>query len=259
MTLFGCYMLLFAGYLAFFKKRGDQAALPPSAEVRLPPEPWASQSPTQWPQIVLTNQASFRQRTPLRGASAFLIEADGRTLGATAQHLLGENGGVQPEAPARELDSLLESWTLHPRTMLDRSVRVAGLGAMPGNDKSYDWLLLRLAPTSAALPATPLHLRAAPVSVGESVHLIGVSYAEPTVTQKVYSGKVTERRYGDRFRYSISPHVDIRGFSGAPIVDDAGLVVGVMTVWFQPKMDGALWTEAGGEDALSALKALRRK
>jgi S1-C subfamily serine protease len=53
--------------------------------------------------------------------------------------------------------------------------------------------------------------------------------------------------------------VDIRGFSGAPIVDDAGLVVGVMTVWFQPKMDGELWTEAGGEDALSALKALRHK
>jgi hypothetical protein len=161
-ALFGCYVLLFAGNLLFFKKRGDQSALPPSTEVRLPPEPWSSQPPAQWPQIVLTNQASFRQRTPLRGASAFLMEADGRTLGATAQHLLGENGGVQPEAPVRELDSLLESWVLHPRTLRDHSVNVVGLGAMPGNDMNYDWLLLRLRLGNAALPATPLHLRASP-------------------------------------------------------------------------------------------------
>jgi len=259
MALFGTYVVVFGGYLAFFKKHSDQTGLPPAGEVRLPPEPWSSKPPPQWPQIVLTNEASFRERTPLRGASAFLVEEDGQIFGATAQHLLGENGGVKPEAPARELDSLLVSWILHPRTMQDRSVKVAGLGAKPRSDRNYDWLLLRLAPANGALPATPLHLRASPVAVGESVHLIGVSYAEPNVAQKVYSGNVTERRYGDRFRYSISPHVDIRGFSGAPIVDDAGLLVGVMTVWFQPVMDGTLWTEAGGEDAYSALKAFRRQ
>ena len=83
------------------------------------------------------------------------------------------------------------------------------------------------------------------MAIGESVHLIGVAYAEPEVLQKVYSGTVTERGYGDRFRYTISPHVDIRGFSGAPIVDDAGLVVGVMTVWFHPKMDGGTGDRSG--------------
>jgi len=80
------------------------------------------------------------------------------------------------------------------------------------------------------------------VSVGERVHLVGVSYTEPDVAQKVYSRVVTARGFGDRFRYDISPHVDIRGFSGAPVPGDAGWVVGVRTIWFQRRMDGELWT-----------------
>ncbi|MCX6849693.1 MAG: hypothetical protein NTY98_12300, partial [Verrucomicrobia bacterium] len=81
--------------------------------------------------------------------------------------------------------------------------------------------------------------------------------AEPDVAQKVYSGVVTARGYVDRFRYTITPHVDITGFSGAPIVDEKGLLVGVMTVWFQPQMEGELWTEAGGEDAQTALARIK--
>src|SRR5262245_52243322 len=73
----------------------------PSAAPTPPPtpaEPWASRPPREWPQLVLTNRAEFQGSTPLHGASAFLIKTqDGRTLAATAKHLLGQNGGVEPE------------------------------------------------------------------------------------------------------------------------------------------------------------------
>ncbi|AUX30272.1 MULTISPECIES: trypsin-like peptidase domain-containing protein [Sorangium] len=67
----------------------------------------------------------------------------------------------------------------------------------------------------------------------------------PGRERNVYAGKVAVRS-GHRFRYDIDPPVDLRGFSGAPVVDQAGHVVGVMTVSFQPRMRGELRLEAGG-------------
>lgn len=219
-------------------------------------EPWAAKPSKEWPQIVLTNAAKFKGHTPLNGASGFIIRSEsGEMLGATARHLLGVNGGVEPELTLAELDSSFESWVMHPRTKPEQRIRFLGSATVENAPANNDWLLLRV--DGPLKGVTPLRIRMTPVKVGEKVHLIGVSYAEPKVAQKVYSGVVTARAHGSRFRYDITPHVEIPGFSGAPIVDDAGLLVGVMTVWFQPRMDGDLWTEAGGEDAAEALKILR--
>ena len=54
------------------------------------------------------------------------------------------------------------------------------------------------------------------------------------------------------------PPVDIRGFSGAPIIDEKGYVVGVMTVWFDPKVSGDNFLEAGGEDIASIYDLVQR-
>ena len=70
------------------------------------------------------------------------------------------------------------------------------------------------------------------------------------------SGAVTARR-SDRFRYDLDPPVEIPGFSGAPIVNVQGHVVGVMSVWFEPKMDGKMFLEAGGEDAATIYSEVR--
>jgi hypothetical protein len=81
--------------------------------------------------------------------------------------------------------------------------------------------------------------------------MAGCPYREQDCKQNVYTGEVTERAYRDLFRYSLLPAVDIRGFSGAPILDEKGYVVGVMMVWFEPKMAGDNFLEAGGQDAAS--------
>jgi hypothetical protein len=222
-------------------------------------EPWIATPKQNWPQFVLKNDAAFTANRYLSGASGFLI-SDDRTgvVAVTAIHLLGENGGVAPEIPPRQLDSALLHWRLFPRTSPDSFVEVAGLGAIPSSREYFDWLVLKLKPSKRPLPATPLRLRASPVRVGETVHLIGVSYAEPEARQKVYTGKVVERHFGDRFRFSISPAVNLRGFSGAPIVDENGLVVGIMSLLFNPEMQGDLMIEAGGEDASSLVEALAK-
>jgi hypothetical protein len=219
-------------------------------------EAWVTKRAAEWPQIVLTNETSFRGHTALHGASAFLLRLPkGEIVGATALHLLGENGGVSPILPPSRLDNVLEAWSLFPRTRPEVSVAVKGLGPMAvGRDS--DWLILRVDRTKLPDNVAPLRPRERPVAVGERVFLIGVSYAEPNVAQKVYSGTVT-RRDGDRFRFDITPSVDITGFSGAPIVDRNGLLVGVTSVWFEPKAEGGRHTESGGEDVATLLGLLK--
>jgi hypothetical protein len=221
-------------------------------------EEWASKPPREWPQLVLTNHAEFKDHTPLRGASAFLVKTrDGRTMAATAKHLLGENGGVKPEISVAALNGVIRSWRMHPRTLPDQLVLAEKVGADGLDDENLDWLILTIKNTGKPLPATPLRLRSRSVQVGEQVWLVGCSYVEKDCKQNVYAGRVTNRK-ADRFRYDIEPPVDIRGFSGAPILDRNGQVVGVMTVWFEPKMRCEKFLEAGGEDAASIFHLIGR-
>lgn len=217
---------------------------------------WVHSDFSKWPQIVLTNRGTFRGTSDLDGASAFLIQApDGRVLAATAKHLIGSAGGVEPQIPLSRLNESIISWVLYPRTHSDRKVELDRLAISDKNERSHDWLLLTIKDTPN-LPAQPVKVRRKPVALGETVFLVGVAYADQDVAQNVYRGKVTERK-ADRFRYTIDPPVNIRGFSGAPILDSDGQAVGVMTVWFDPKMDGEKYLEASGEDIATALRLLQ--
>ena len=179
----------------------------------------------------------------------------GNVLGGAVEHLLGENGGIKPAIPISRLDREMESWDMFPRTKPELKVHVLGSAMRARISPNNDWLVLKIsvAPSEIA----PLRPRKEPVAVGETVFLIGVSYDDPEVSQRVYAAKVTGRLDGtDRFKYDISPPVNLRGFSGAPIVDSQGFLVGVMTVWFEPKKSGENYLEGGGEDVASALESI---
>ena len=233
-----------------------EGQLSPDSAAEREPENWISSPRAEWPQIVLTHQAEFQGHTPLAGASGFLIETPGdRVFAATAAHLIGSAGGVEPEIPLGKLNSRIRSWRMFPRTMNEAFVEITSLGVEGLEGPNLDWLILSLK-ESQQLPAYPLKLRREPVKVGESVYLIGCPYVEADCSQNVYRGTVTERAHGDRFRYTLDPPVDIRGFSGAPIIDTDGYLVGVMTVWFDPKTSGGVFLEAGGEDVASIYSLL---
>ncbi|MBK1791277.1 S1 family peptidase [Persicirhabdus sediminis] len=215
------------------------------------PEPWANKAFSEWPQIVLTNEAKFTGHTPLRGASAFLVQDKrGLTYGATARHLLGPNGGVTPEIDSYYLDEVLESWKVHPRTLSDQSLKLGRVIFTEdyAYEESHDWLVMETVFNPLGYPAQPLRMRAEPAEVGETVYLVGVPYDEPASVQNVYKGEVTKREHGNLFRFSIEPAVDLRGFSGAPILDTNGHAIGVLSIGFQPKQVGGKHVEAGGED-----------
>src|SRR5206468_990885 len=111
-------------------------------------EPWIDLPPAKWPQFVLTNQASFTGHTPLNGASGFLVRtADGRLLAATAKHLIGENGGVQPEIALAELDRVLKSWVMFPRTDPNSMIEIDRLQLDLKVEENDDLLLMSVKPS----------------------------------------------------------------------------------------------------------------
>jgi hypothetical protein len=238
------------------------AASSAAAPTSQPAADWARLPTDKWPQLVLTNDASFAGHSALHGASAFLVRMpDGEVLVGTAKHLIKEPGGVNPPVALTDLDQVLTHWKVFPRTMDDRGVEAKGVAERVNGEAQHDWLLLHLANASASnLPATPLIPRAEPVKVGEKVFLIGVPYSDKTSAQNVYKGVVTARPKANYFTYDFDPPVRIPGFSGAPIVDANGLLVG-HGVSMQPKLkqkDG-LEVEFGGEDASLALDLWRHR
>ncbi|MGC4122471.1 MAG: trypsin-like peptidase domain-containing protein [Myxococcales bacterium] len=193
---------------------------------------WIKQPHQRWPQVLLTNVARFGGRSDLEGASAFLLATtERRPVLATAAHLTGASGGVEPPLRAVDLmapalfDAALEVWFAFPRTREEEAVTAHALAEPAAHG---DWLILQI---EGAVPSTleALPLAAETAKIGDTVYLPGCPYSEPTCTQNVYRGVVTGRR-NDHIRYSLDPPVDVRGFSGAPILNAEGGVVGVFSV-----------------------------
>lgn len=224
------------------------------------PAEWSRLPPEKWPQLVLTNEATFEGHTRLRGASAFLLKLpDGEIAVGTAKHLIKEPGGVDPPIELAELDAVLKQWRVYPRTRGNEAIEAGGTLMFTEGELRHDWLLLRLAGPDK-LPSTPLVPRAEPVKVGEKVFLIGVPYSDHASSQRVYEGIVTARPKPHYFVYEFKPPVEIAGFSGAPIVDVDGFLVGHgVSMSRELKQENGREIEFGGEDASLALKLWRER
>jgi hypothetical protein len=229
-------------------------ALPPGS----PRMEFAGAPPDQWPQVVLTNDASFRGHTSLEGASSFLVRGPHGVVVATAKHLIRAAGGVKPDLPLTEVDSSLVEWSVFPRTQAERAYRATRLAMRDLKAaENHDWLFLAGEPASE-LPATPLLARASRVELNERVFLIGCEYRDESCKQRVYGARVTGRMR-DSFRLEFDVPVQVRGFSGAPVVDVNGAVVGVLSVSFSTfgAAEGEL--ETGAEDVAVGLPFLAER
>lgn len=199
----------------------ETPAAPTSAQ-KAEREKWIDLPTEQWPQLVLTNDAVFEGHAPLDGASCFLIQDpnSGQVLFATARHLLSQAGGVVPRIDIAKMDSIKYVWKAHPRTQAERSIRV-GRPELA----AFDVALFSLLDPVNALPAQPLRVRQTPVTLGETVFLIGCPY-EAGCRQNVYRGKVNQIGDTPYIEYTFEPSAELRGFSGGPIIDANGLAVG---------------------------------
>jgi hypothetical protein len=209
-----------AGFGAFMFL--EKTAIPESAK-------WAATSPAQWPQISAANAAEFKGHTHLKAGNGFFIRTrSGQVLAGTARHLLGSDGGVQPTVKLSEFNSALKEWTMTTRTTPPKSARIAGLHGSPENYGALtDWAVFKVNPDDVAnLPTEPLAPRLAAVENGSTVYLVGAGIAG--TKQEVHRATITMATDW-RIEAKLDKPIELTGFSGSPIVDSDGNLVGVLT------------------------------
>lgn len=182
-------------------------------------------------QVLLTHYAEFYERkTALTGASAFLINYKNKKYAITAKHLLGEAGGVEPDVSLGELDTTIAYWALFPRVPVVEEFDTVMVDAKNINyeDFNNDILVLNVANENHKIEALNISLEIP--KKGEKFYLIGCPYSQKDCKQNIYTLTFDEyvEEYS-KFYFRFKSKVNFSGFSGAPIVDKDGNVIGVLT------------------------------
>jgi hypothetical protein len=195
------------------------------------PEPakWATSAPTKWPQMSVANSAEFKGHTPLAAGNAFFVRTkQGQIVAGTARHLLGFAGGVMPDLKVADLDASIVNWELAPHGATNKPAHVRGLhGPAQNYGIVHDVLLLQLAPEDTAnLPAEPLSPRLTVPRKDEVIYLVGTGLG--STAQQIHRAKVIEAD-GLTINAELDKPIDLIGYSGSPIIDQNGCLIGVLT------------------------------
>lgn len=184
-------------------------------------------------QILLTNSALFSNNRSLEGASGFLIKQNGSIFAITARHLLGEDGGIRPEIDVNDLSKSLIKWQMMPRVIHNSANEIIKLEAngLDFSESFNDILLLKVLTKDFEIETLIPNFDLP--SIGETLFLIGCPYSERKCQQNVYPVRYSEFRIRENsLVFETDPNVDLRGFSGAPLVNSKGEVVGILTSSF---------------------------
>ena len=193
------------------------------------PAAWAAYPSKNWPQLSVANTAEFKGHTALNAGNAFFIRTrSGSILAATARHLLGPAGGVDPIVKLTDLDTELKKWELTSRTVPPKTAHIRGLHGSPLTYGALDDLiLLKVAPEDTAkLPSEPLAPRLSVVKKDETVYLVGAGVGGSN--QESHPAKVTIAD-GLIIDAKLEKPIDLTGFSGSPVVDSNGCLIGILT------------------------------
>jgi len=193
-------------------------------ETEQAPEPWVSKNPVEWPQFLLMNEAYFTGERILFGASAFLVTNDKDTFVCTAKHLLGPDGGVSPALENDQVNSAMIRWKLYTRSQAKDTFYAGEL--LNAKRDPADILLLKLEKGGSSV--LPLHASLESPGQGERCYIVGCEYKEEDCLQNVFAVNFAGN-FSGRLKFTNVPAFELPGFSGAPVLNKSGRVIGVLT------------------------------
>jgi hypothetical protein len=193
----------------------------PSTQPAVAPPAWMARDPSDWPQILLTNDIRFSDGSTSYGASAFLMRLpNGVIVGATAKHVVGIDN-------LADVKSRLALWAVlrpNSHSAEDRIGLTQFAEKIPGANSS-DWFVMLCPSQEGPWPGEPLPVASDPVEVGDTVYVLAVPDGDQS-RQNVYKGLVTQADGSGQFFYSVAQAPNSHGFSGAPILDAEGRITG---------------------------------
>ena len=209
-----------------------------SQSANLEAEPWMKTPNKNWPQILLTNKALFKGHSDLGCASGFLIKTATGVLACTAKHVIEEAGGcTNPPIDAKNLNKVLMSWKMFPRAVVKDTVTLERL-LNPGT--SRDILLFTVKSANKKVFALSPSLEE-PVA-DQKLFMIGCEYRDKACNQRVYQGRFLHLNEG-QWVMTGPKSVDLTGFSGAPVLNEKGHVIGLVSAGGDIDGDVLIWIE----------------
>lgn len=198
-----------------------------------PPEPpgdeaeWASRPPGEWPLIVLDQEIVLEDGRRSSFGAAFLLLEEGKLALGSARGVLGATESWDQAVTPRELDSLLETWSVFPHFDRDNSIDgTVRITTYP--DGFRDAIAIGVNQRPDNLPAQPLTVRDQRVRPGEKVFLVICEVDAGVCRQRPLPARV-ELVEPERFAFTVDCDCHAEGMKGAPVVDSNGQLVGVLT------------------------------
>ncbi|WP_027136737.1 trypsin-like peptidase domain-containing protein [Gaetbulibacter saemankumensis] len=170
-------------------------------------------------------------------ANGFLVNYENQTYGITAKHVLVV--AKTEEMEFIDFEGGLKEWKMHPKNDTTKYIVMDKLlnsnrkdsltwSYISNNRDSYeDWLIFSVKENKSKYK--PLKFRNKQLMKGENLYVIGWSYSDTIGPQRVYEYiyDKTEKNYHHLIQKN-GP-TSLAGLSGAPIVDEKGKLVGLVS------------------------------
>ncbi|MCB2409442.1 trypsin-like serine protease [Hymenobacter lucidus] len=191
-------------------------------------------SPKTFPAIALTNRIDFTdpQFNQPRFSCGFLLRHNGDTVAVTAKHLLKVIRTKEMQTVS--LGSSIKAWSLFS---LDRKSSSVVTEALLNENKAElledkatydeDWLVFSLRSNNSDVK--PLVARTTPLIPGEKLYVVGWTRHMEAGPQRVYEFKYYKTIDHRLLLKDVLVPEQFGGLSGAPLVDEQGLVVGLVS------------------------------
>jgi len=226
----------------------DSNAAAPATQ---PAAKWAASPTDHWPALLLKNQITVKGFLPWTGVSGFLMKLPGgQVVAVTTCRRLVQGVNLS------NLKSSVTQWVMHPPNRLGPRVEIRALAMPPDQANKLNCVVLTTIPMYG-WPSEVLVPSQTPTQVGQKVFMADVADTDHKAAQHIFKGIVRALNHPTPglIAFQIQADVAPNSFSGGPILDEQGHVVGIGQTYYPEATHGSD-IMAGGMQIITVMETI---